>query len=170
MADDIFSRKTDLFGGAFAADSSELILPGSSDAKGLLVQQLQFTYAQQVTRLYEIGSQAIYYVGGRTNGDASINRVLGPRKLAVQFYTDYGDLCKAGSNTMQFKMSAKCPTGAQTRADATLVLGMTVITQVGVTMTAQDMLINEQLRMMYSGLKYEVSGSGESQNVSYASP
>lgn len=168
MADDVFSRKTDLFGGAFAADSSELYLPGSSEATGLLVQQLQFTYAQQVTRLYEIGSQAIYYVGGRTNGDASINRVLGPKQLAVQFYQDYGDLCKAGTNTLQFKMSASCPTGAKTRADATLVLGMTVITQIGVTMTAQDMLINEQLRMMYSGLKYEVSGSGSTQTVNFA--
>jgi hypothetical protein len=169
MADDIFSRKTDLFGGAFAADSSELNLPGSPDGKGLPVQQLQFTYAQQVTRLYEIGSQAIYYVGGRTNGDATISRVLGPKKLAAEFYSDYGDLCKAGSNTLQFTMTAKCPTGAQTQADAHLVLGMTVITQVGVTMTAQDMLINEQLRMMYSGLKYEVSGTGEAQNVSFAS-
>ena len=168
MADDIFSRKTDLFGGAFAADSSELILPGSP-AKGLLVQQLQFTYAQQITRLYEIGSQAIYYVGGRTNGDATINRVLGPKPLATEFYTDYGDLCKAGTNTLQFKMSAACPTGAETRADATLVLGMTVVTQVGVTMTAQDMLINEQLRMMYSGLKYEVTAAGAIQTVSYAS-
>jgi hypothetical protein len=168
MADDIFSRKTDLFGGAFAADASELNLPGSPDGKGLLVQQLQFTYAQQVTRLYEIGSQAIYYVGGRTNGDASINRILGPKRLAAEFYSDYGDLCNAGSNTLQFTMVAQCPSGAATRADAHLILGMTVVTQVGVTMTAQDMLINEQMRMMYSGLKYENSGSGESQSVSYA--
>lgn len=170
MADDIFNRKTDLFGGAFASDSSELILPGSDAATGLLVQQLQFTYAQQVTRLYEIGSHAIYYVGGRTNGDATISRVLGPKELAAEFYSDYGDLCKAGSNTLQFKMTAQCDTGVATRADAHLTLGMTVITQVGVTMTAQDMLINEQLRMMYSGLKYEVKGSGEPVAVTFASP
>lgn len=169
MADDIFSRKTDLFGGAFSSDSSELILPGSSDSTGLLVQQLQFTYAQQITRLYEIGSHAIYYVGGRTNGDASINRILGPRVLAIQFYTDYGDLCKAGTNTLQFKMTAQCDTGVATRADASLILSMTVVTQVGVTMTAQDMLINEQLRLMYSGLKYEVKGSGNPIAVSYSS-
>lgn len=170
MADDIFSRKTDLFGGAFAADSSELNLPGSPSGKGLLVQQLQFTYAQQITRLYEIGSQAIYYVGGRTNGDATINRILGPKKLATEFYTDYGDLCKAGSNTLQFTMISQCPTGAQTQGKADLVLGMSVVTQVGVTMTAQDMLINEQMRIMYSGLKYEVSATGTIQTVSYASP
>ncbi len=49
------------------------------------------------TRLHEL---SIYYVGGRTAGDASMDRVLGPKALSQAFYAAYGDICNAASNTL----------------------------------------------------------------------
>ncbi len=83
---DIYSRTTDAYGGSFAADQGTLTFPaligGKGSDAGFLIQNMQANYTQNVTRLYEIGSPNVYYVGGRTQGSASIQRVVGPRKVA----------------------------------------------------------------------------------------
>ena len=51
MARDIFNRRTDVFGGSFAADEADLSFPAVGERVGadvgLLVQRLQLTYQQQ---------------------------------------------------------------------------------------------------------------------------
>jgi hypothetical protein len=152
---DIFNRSTDSFGGSFAADAAKVTFPalvsGGSDA-GLLVQNMNASYSQQITRLYEVGSPSIYYVGGRTQGQASIARVVGPRKIAAGFYTTYGDVCNASSNSLHFSMTAGCGLAAGSRASYTC--HFVVITQIGLSVTSQDMLINENVAMMFSSFLY----------------
>ena len=152
---DIFNRSTDNFGGSFAADSAKVTFPallgGGSDA-GLLVQNMNASYNQQVTRLFEVGSPAIYYVGGRTQGQASIARVIGPRKIAAAFYETYGDVCNASSSTLHFSMQSGC--GALVGARAAYTCHFVVIMQIGLSVTSADMLINEQVAMMFSSFLY----------------
>lgn len=160
MGQDIFSRRTDVFGGSFSADSADISfpalgIPGGADV-GLLIQQLQATYTQQVTRLYEVGRPAIYYVGGRTNGEASVDRVVGPRTIADAFYAKYGDVCQARSNTLEFNVQTGC---GETDVDGYVAYTcyFCVITSIGLGVRAQDMLINEALRIMFSSFQYTTS-------------
>lgn len=153
---DIFNRNTDTFGGSFAADQAKLTFPaisgGGADA-GLLVQNLSMQYMQNVTRLYEVGSAAIYYVGGRTQGQASVSRVVGPRTIAAAFYQTYGDVCNAGSNILHFAMQTGCP-GNTGFSQAAYTARYAVITAVGVAVESQQVLINENLAMMFASFYY----------------
>lgn len=152
---DIFNRTSDVFGGSFSADQARVTFPaltgGGSDA-GLLMQNLQLSYQQSVTRLFEISSSAIYYVGGRTQGNASVSRVMGPRKIASAFYQTYGDVCNAATNTLHFSLSTGC--GDTQLARASYTCHFVVVTTISIGVSAADMVINESLGMMFSSLLY----------------
>lgn len=155
---DIFNRSTDSFGGSFAADQGKITFPqligGQGADAGLLIQNMNASYTQQVTRLFEVGSPNIYYVGGRTSGQANIARVVGPRKIAREFYMTYGDICQARTNTLHFSVSTGCD-GQQTGvARASYTAHFVVITTIGIAVAAADMLINEQLAMLFSSFLY----------------
>jgi len=131
---------------------------------GLLIQRLAMTYTQQVTRLYEVGRSAIYYVGGRTSGDAGIDRVVGPRSISNAFYATYGDMCQARSNTLDFTILAGCGESGTPQTAVNFGQGFVsytchfcVITTVGVNVAAADMIINESIRIMFSSLLYTTS-------------
>lgn len=155
---DIFNRQTDSFGGSFSADQARMTFPaltgGLGADAGLLVQNMNVSYSQQVTRLFEIGSSNIYYVGGRTSGAAGVARVVGPKKIAKEFYRTYGDVCQARTNALHFSVTTGCD-GAQTGfARAAFTAHFVVIVTVGIAVAAADMLINEQLQMMFSSFVY----------------
>ena len=156
MANDIFNRQSDRFGGSFSADQARVTFPalaGGGSEAGLLVQNLSASYTQQVTRLFEISSPAMYYVGGRTAGQFGISRVAGPRKLAAAFYQTYGDVCNAATNTLHFSMTTGC--GSDTNPRASYTAHFVVLTSVAVSIGATDMLVNEQLSGMFSSFLYQ---------------
>jgi hypothetical protein len=157
---DIYNRVSDAYGGSFASDQSRVTFPALTDGNtnvgadvGLLMQSLQTTYSQQITRLFELGSPNVYYVGGRTSGTASVQRVMGPKKLSASFYSTYGDVCRARQNTLHFSLVAGCDS-ANSGQRASYTCHFVVITTVAVGVTAGDMMINESLQMMFSSFLY----------------
>lgn len=96
--------------------------------------------------LYEIGSENVYYVGGRAQGTATLARVIGPAPLAAQFINQFNDLCEP--QDINFDASAGCQGGGlnYTLEDA-------VLTTVSVSVTAQDVVINEQLQFIFIDLE-----------------
>lgn len=158
---DIFQREVGEFGGSFTADMTRLTFPalvreGGSEI-GLLMQNVGINYQQNVQRLYELGSNRIYYVAGRTAGNAAIGRVIGPAVLTRAFYETYGDVCRAGSNVMQLSMQAGCGSGAGSTTGETLaiVLRFVVLLATSWNLAAADMIINEGGQMLFSSLEYQ---------------
>ncbi len=156
---DIFNRGGHDYKGSFAADSAKVTFAtgGSSQAGGvgLLTQNLSVNYTQQVTRIYEIGSQATFYVGGRTQGQATLGRIFGPRKIQTAFYHKYGDVCQAADNTINFELEAGCAGGPGVEfAKTGFTIHNAVITSMGFTVQAQDMIINEQVQLMFVAMSY----------------
>jgi hypothetical protein len=168
MAEDIFGREIE-FGGSFAADKARLTLGGLSEAisggtsdemTGFLVQNLNVQYSQQITKIYEVGGKRIYYVGGRTQGQITMTRVIGPKSISAEFYTKYGDICSipTDGNGISFDLQGSdCgPDGnSGVGAKGTYTAQHCVITTVGFSVQAQDMLINEQVTLMIGSLEYE---------------
>ncbi len=166
MPGPIFQREDTSVNGVFSSDRAKLEFTGT--VKGVLVQGMNFTYAQQVTRLYEIGSDSdltnIYYVGGRTQGTLQLNRVIGPNATIKELYSQYGDVCNAKDNPLELILEeTDCGTGGGLAGGAAAVGGggagkmvytlkFCVLIQVGVSLQAQDMVINEQSQIMFSGL------------------
>ncbi len=154
---DIFNRNASNLAGVFTADAAKLVLKGNL---GVLVQQMQVNYAQTVTRLYEVGANGpngasnTYYVGGRTNGQMSLNRVVGPSNSITAFYRQYGDVCKANANQINLTLTqTDCSkTGANATGATNYTISAAVITNVSVGVAAQDMLITDASQLMFSSL------------------
>jgi hypothetical protein len=144
MSQDVFSREV-TFGGAFSADGARVTF--ADFGAGLLVQNLNYQYQQSISRLYEVGSPDIYLVAGRTQGTVSMQRVVGPKRILPEFYQQYGDVCNAGNNNVKFSASTGCGGAVSTRQ--TIDIKHAIVTALGGTVNANDMIINENLTMMF---------------------
>ena len=151
---DVFNRTTDRFGGSFSSDQVQVTFPhlvsgGSAIGAdvGLLMQQLATRYQQQVSRFYELSSPAIYLIGGRTQGNATMRRIIGPRAISTSFYTTYGDICQARSNTLSFSiLTGTCGEAGSPEAGFDFLTGFVawdahfcVITDLGISIGAPAM-------------------------------
>jgi hypothetical protein len=166
---DVYSRGGHDFNGSFAADAAKVVFAAGAELNaggvGLLTQGLNVSYQQQISRIYEIGSQKTYYVGGRTQGSANMERVFGPRVLSSAFYKKFGDVCSARDNLINFQLEAGCEQGGSWTGNSGLMHGAAfakagfslhncVITSMGFSVRAQDMIINEQVQLMFAHMDY----------------
>lgn len=154
---EIFSRTASNFAGAFSADT--LTLSFSDRVPTTLVQNLQASYMQSITRLYEVGAQNgisnTYYVGGRSQGSLNIGRIIGPGVLMGAYYTKFGNVCNARTNSLAFGLTqADCSAINANPGLTRFVCKFCVITNVGVSVGAQDSTINETSSLMFSGFDY----------------
>lgn len=133
--------------GSFRADDLKLVLP-SGDGDGALVQQVNFTMTRQVNMLYEIGSTNVYYVGNRRQGQAQLQRVVGGSANFQALLQDYGDMCEPDMLTLEASGGCGGAGGGVTYncMEATL-------TQVGASVTAQDIIITESLGFIFADLE-----------------
>ena len=157
---DIFNRATTNLGGVFTADGA--VLSFANGVLNTLAQQVQFQYSQAVSRLYEVGSSNIYYVGGQTQGQANLSRVIGPVATICAIYETYGNVCDAKRNTVTLGLNADCSNQSVFAADVLssanrvnnrFTMSFCVITQVGISVAAQDMVIDESTTMMFGSLE-----------------
>lgn len=151
----VFSRNQYKLEDSFSADSAMLTFTGGVDPA--LVQNINFNYSQNVTRLYEVGGpgagqkQRTYYVGGRTQGQAGIARVIGPKTSMAAFYRTYGDVCRAMANAIEVAFQAGCAAGG---LGAYTLLGA-VIVNIGFAVQAMDMVFNENSALQFVDLDYQ---------------
>lgn len=139
--------------GGFRADQIKVSFGGVS-VRGLLVQSINFSFQQQVTMLYEVGSNFVYYVGGRAQGTAAVSHIIGPSKFGQKLAEKFRDLCLPQDIT--FIAAAGC---ADTRGDVRYTLTDAVLVGLAVGVTAQDVVINRNLNFMYIDLE-TVGGEG----------
>ena len=151
MGLDMFSREVS-YGGSFSADGAAVTF--ANFGPGLLVQSLQYMYQQAISRVYELGSQFVYLIAGRSQGQASLHRVMGPSLIMPAFYIQFGDVCNAGQNNIAFRARMGC--GAASVGEVQRIgLRHAVISQVGGAVTTQDMILNETLGMAFLSLQFE---------------
>jgi hypothetical protein len=137
------------YNGGFRADKLKLQIAGT-DVAGMLFQNVQFSFTQQITMLYEIGSSFVYYVGGRAQGTATIAFVVGPGQAQSQLLQNYGDLCNP--KNIGFKADAGCE--GRTAGGINYTLISAVLTTVAGSVNSNDLVINQQLQFMFIDLQY----------------
>jgi len=157
---DIFNRDVSKLGGVFTADRAKLIF-GADNNIGALVQNMSTQYDQNITRLYEVGGPHIYYVGGRTQGQMQVGHVVGPKPVIQAFYAKYGDVCCPQTITFRLEESnclVGCPGHNPTtpnKGQLTLALKNSVLTSIGFSVQAQDMIIGENSTLIFSSLELD---------------
>lgn len=175
---DLFSRTEVDFGGGFTSQFG-MITPNNG-LTGVLMQNMQLSYQQSVTRLYELGNSGnktkVYYVGGRAAGSMNAGHVIGPGVSMKNFYDNFSDVCKAGTNDCEVKLTPNlCTSGAgatvtgvgagiagtgaaiaaaATGSDMAYKCKYCVLVSVGVSVAAQDFVVNENSQLMFSGMEF----------------
>lgn len=157
---------TDIFGynrnpkpqGVFSSSESFLKFgnaggtTATSDASsllGALIQTWGVAYQNNVTEIFELGSDAIYWVKGRPTGSGQIGRIIGFKNVKL-FPDSAYDACLGGC-TMEIEASpGKCPN--QTATKVTLSLGGVIVTSIGFEATVADTRINESLSFKFATL------------------
>lgn len=145
--------------GALSTDNSTLTLAsiggagtGNNGAKGLLVQNWNINYQQQVQEVFELGSNALYWVKGRPQGQGTISRVVGIKQAGVSsnlFPEEAFDVCKGGAK-FDFKVKsggcnpnvALVPTADQ---EVNIQMDGCIITNIGFSADVNDTRIVENI-------------------------
>lgn len=173
----MFKRAETQWGGAFVANSTSLSF-GTLEGQPFdvaLVQTINVQYAQNVTRLYEIGAvngkARVYYIGGRGQGNVGISRAIGPSTTLAEYFDAYGDVCRADKNNLRISFETGCGDITAFDGDPSQPLfeGPTnltsftcrycVLTQVGFALNSEQFLITENDAMMFSNFEYEEENS-----------
>lgn len=166
---DIFNRSIGNFGGGFTVDSAVMrfavvnpgggLVAGDIQTTGLLTQQLTISYQINVNPLYEIGSNDVYYVAGRQRGTISMQRVIGPTRVMLEFYRRYGDVCLADINQLDFTFNTGCKAGNNRfGVPTTLTTHYTVIANISHSVNVENMIVSEATNLLYMFYSVNVQG------------
>lgn len=150
---DIFSR-TITDGGQQSADVAVLTLAGAGSTGltgvGQLVQNLNLQYQQNIQRFYDLSSNQLFYVGGRTQGTATMGQLLGPATVSTAMYDLLGNVCNAGKNNIEFKVATGCGTGAS--AKTTYSCTLCVMSGLQIQVQAEQMVIQHNATLTIGSL------------------
>jgi hypothetical protein len=149
----VFSGNTQTINGVIRAEDVVLTF-GGGDSKGAIIQQAEWSLERSVNMLYEVGSQNVYYVGDRRKGQGRFSRVVGGAKNFKTMVTKFGKLCDAKTNFLNLSVGASsCGPGGGGGKVTYKLLGVT-LTSIGASVTANDIVVTENMGLMFVDMEY----------------
>jgi hypothetical protein len=149
MSNDVFGRESEGFGGAFDSSSAVMTIDEISD---LLVTNVSVQYQQNLNRVFDIQSDKVYFVVGRTQGSGSLGTVIGPKGASSAGISKLSDICNPALIEFDFTGAGCTETGANTNISFKRVITDVTLQSVGFTLQAADMMINENLGIQFGQL------------------
>ena len=162
MAGGVFKRQNTKFKGAISSDTAVLTVGGEQGLQLGIVQSLGVQFGQSISRIYDVSNGGgpagngggatvpVYYVGGRAQGSASIARVMGPTSAELcKFYQNMSDVCDP--QDLNFTFEAGCD--GKTKAKTMWGITDAVIQSMQIGVAAENMVINENLSLMFANLE-----------------
>ena len=168
MADSVFTSSANSVAGTFSVNNGGMAA-GLNVPLGL-VTNVGINYSQSINRLFDMNmdfrpannSSPMYYVGRRAQGNATIGRILGPKGDAddyCAFYKEYGNVCGINESilfTFKADDAERQPGGAGStcnKRDMKFTIIDPLMTNIGITQNANDVIINENVTLMFADLK-----------------
>jgi hypothetical protein len=161
---DIFGIDSDL-GGVFKGSKFSMAISGRTgsgqnvDFEGALVQNLQISYQRQISRFWALGSNKQYFIEGRTEGQATLGRIVGPQGLIDNLVEVLADLCSIRDRNVTVTANERSECVAWNNSDtnrpATLALSMWGAVSTGVSFgaDAQQFIVNSAVNIMFASLR-----------------
>lgn len=123
---------------------------------GWLVQNWTVDYQQQVQEVFELGSNALYWVKGRPQGAGSISRVIGPLPASTGgtgsiFPREAFDICLGGATFSMKVRGGACEGQEQQGVDITM--DGVVITRIGFQASVGDARVIEAVAWRFAHLE-----------------
>ena len=146
---DIFNRRQADTGGVITSDSIRGVLSsGTNSWVGVLIQSFTATYTQQNRPLYELGSNRVYRVVGRPEGQMQIGRIRGySDNLAVE--EALFDVCNT-SGTLVIQANSGTCNGES--GGFKLVFGGLSVVSYSLQTDANSLLVMENLSLTFNYL------------------
>jgi hypothetical protein len=148
----VFSTEDSLltFGGSNVGDGGD-----GSASLGLLVQNWQMQYQQQVMELFEIGTNALYWSKGRPVGNGAVGRIIGDADADSEkkgfFPKKAYDLCDGGELVVITAKSGACE-GFKVK-EVSISMDGVVVTSIGFSMQVQDVQLRENIGWRFASLE-----------------
>ena len=170
---DIYARQRTVHAGSFPSDQAAMSLAGTPLTLGI-IQSAQVGFSQAVSRLYDVsnggfsggsgGLVPVYYVGGRTQGQGNISRVMGPQSGALcEFYRVMGNVCSPQDLTFTFRagcgqagpsnIPGSSAVGSRGLSSVSYTLEAVVMNNVGVSVESQSMVVNDNISMIFANMR-----------------
>jgi hypothetical protein len=161
----VFLSKTDFASrvpapGVDAAAMLKSLITSEPGIQGLIVQQLSLRADRPLSTFYDISSSCVYYVAGKSTVVMSLDRIVGPKGLILDWYSKFGDPCNAYWNYMTFDLSKSAcdETGTAVTSNGNiLVAANCVLMQVAISVSVQNFVITEAGQVQGSQLAVETS-------------
>ena len=170
MAESVFKNAANSVAGTFSVNNGGMT-SGLGQALGL-VTNVSINYSQTVNRIFDMNmdfrpdnnKSPMYYVGGRAQGGVSIGRILGPKNQGQEayckFYQDYGNVCGI-KESLLFSFKADTadrdkragPAGECKKTNMEFTVIDPLLTTIGITQNANDVIINENVNFMFADLQ-----------------
>lgn len=146
---DVYGRAIK-FGNALSSDGTRVTF--DEFQTGFLVQTMNLQYSQRVSRIFELASETQYFVVGRPEGQMGMARIIGPQGAGDAMIKKFGDACKVNNNTLQISGGASCSDRPTQSNQFKYTTFNVLLTMIGLNVSSQDMLINQQMQLMFVGL------------------
>ena len=168
---DVFKRTRE-FGGAISGDSIAMVFTGIDTTKallpgltgkapvageaGLILQNVEIQDQQNVSRLYALENNKVYFVSGQTQGGLGATHVVGPQGVQEDFYNSYGDVCGIDGKCFNISMAAKkCGTEvAMPAKNPKIKLNNPLITSLTLRAQVSDMLVFSGFQASFMTLEF----------------
>jgi len=166
MANELYDAMPTFAGSFSIADTTLVFSTGDGQDPGLgqLVQTLTVMYARPVQRHWEIGTGNVYFVIGRAQGQAGVQRLAAPNAIAVQFLITFSSACNIANRTITFgQNNASCGKGG---AAASYTMTSVLIDSLSMAISVGAVAITQSVSMQFIGLHIaQTGGSGTTANA-----
>jgi hypothetical protein len=144
---DIYGREQVPVGGVFISESALMTLSGAGElGLAALVQQVYASYQQNFSMLFELGSNTIYPVLGRPQGQLTIGRIVGSGGFSAAFF----DACQGGQ-TVSFSAKQGACNGLEGSTVAATLHGV-FVTNYGIEMNVSDLMVKENVQAVFTSM------------------
>ena len=155
MSKDVFGyTRNPKAAGVLSNENSTLVIGNSGGgAAATLVQGINIQYQQQVTEVFELGSNRVYWKKGRPAGQGRIDRMVGAGSGhgLTMFGKDALDVCLGGAS-MSFKLgSGNCSSSTPVE----IHIGGVVVSSVGYGSNANDPQVVEGIDFRFTSMTVE---------------
>jgi hypothetical protein len=159
MARDLYGKNTQ-FGDTsiLTADIMKMSVAGGGNIEqGFLVQNVTIQYNQPLNRIYEIGTNLVYFAPGRSIGTMQMGRIVGKEPITGIFGATGSGIWTTkgiGQAARVILLSSIGTTGGSADAPAvTFKVNGAVIESYGFATDANGLLVQENVTIQFAGLE-----------------
>lgn len=153
MANNAFSRIAKSSKGGMTVDAATVTFSAAGTAtKGLLVQNVQIQYQQQINFIYDLTDNTrVFYIAGRAEGNLQIGKVVSNTSTYQAFLEKFANVCTPNTS-LTIKGTQGCASNTSTTTTGStgdIKVNNPIVTSYGITLNINDGIVAEQVQMKF---------------------